>query len=122
MKSHLRRIFWQALALLGLDATLFFTTDVRKVPSFVVIIGFGLLCLTLYWGIRVFLKLGRLYGITIKRQRSLALYLTAILGGLVALQSVGQLNNRDFLVLLPLSIIGYSYGAYLKSARRNLSG
>ncbi len=86
-----------------------------------VIIGFGLLSLTLYQLVRGLLRLGRLYGVTIKRQRSLAVYLTLITAGLIALQSIGELNRRDLTVLLPLSILGYFYSAYLKTSQRNLS-
>ena len=110
----------QAVCLLLADVLLFSTTDVSKVPSFVVIIGFGLLSLTLYWAVRGLLRLGRLYGLTIRRQQSLAIYLTIITAGLIALQSIGELNHRDLMVLLPLSIIGYFYSAYLKSSQRNL--
>lgn len=82
-------------------------------------VGFLLLTATLYLAIHNLLKLSRLYGVTIRRQRHLCLYLTGILSGLLALQSVGQLSSRDILVLLPLTIVGYSYGTYLKSAGRN---
>ncbi len=121
MKIRSRRSLWQAVGLLGLDGLLFCTTDVSKVPSFIVIIGFGLLAATLYWVIRGLLRAGRLYGLTIRRQRTVSFYLTGIVAGLLALQSIGGLTHRDIMVLLPLSLIGYGYGIYLKNARRDLN-
>ncbi len=121
MKIRSRRSLWQAVGLLGLDGLLFCTTDVSKVPSFIVIVGFGLLAATLYWIIRGLLRAGRLYGLTIRRQRTVSFYLTGIVAGLLALQSIGGLTHRDIMVLLPLSLIGYGYGVYLKNARRDLN-
>ena len=106
--------------LLLVDGLLFASTDAANVPSFVVIIGFLLLVLTFYSLVYGFLSLGGVYGVPLRHKRQLAAYLSAVVGGLVALQSIGELSSRDVLVLLPLAIIGYVYSAYARTNRRNL--
>lgn len=108
--------------LLAADGLLFAGSDVAKVPSFIVMVGFLLLAVTLYYFIYAGLGVTGVYGLKIRGRRQLALYLTMITAGLIALQSIGQLGQRDVTVLLPLAIIAYLYSAYAKTARRNLSG
>ena len=122
MKSLTRKHIWQLGGLLAVDVLLFSYTNATVAPSYVVMIGFLLLTLTLYQLIYSLLSLSSLYGVKIKRQRPLAAYLTAVVGGLIALQSIGELSPRDVLVLLPLAILGYIYSVYAKTIRRNLSG
>ena len=110
------------LGLLALDLLLFCTTNPSTAPSFVTIVGYVLLVATFYYGIYGLIGLGRLYGLKIKRRRSLAIYLTVVVGMVVALQSIGELGMRDVLVILPLALVGYLYSAYSKTSRNNLSG
>ena len=107
----------QLIILVSATGLLFSTTQVAKVSSFIVIIGFTLLTLTIYYLIRCLLSLSKLYGLKIRRQRSLAMYLTLIVGILLALQSIGELGSRDVWVLLPLAILGYGYSSYAKTSR-----
>ena len=112
---------WPVLVLLLADGLLFSYTDATSVPSYVVMIGFLLLAATLYQLVRGGLALTALYGLKIKRRHSLSLFMTGVIAGLIALQSVGQLSQRDFLVVLPLIILGYTYSAYARAGRRNFS-
>jgi hypothetical protein len=98
------------------DALLFGTTNATKASSFMVMVGFLLLSATFYYLIYGLIKLSGYYGLRIKNKRSLALYISGVTGALIALQSVGQLGPRDFLILLPLLLIGYFYSAYAKKA------
>ena len=109
-------------ALVTLDVALFSTTDVTKVPSVVVMIGFILLALTIYYLFTGLFSLGRFYGIEVKRQKPLVTYVTLVTAGLLALQSIGQLSQRDVLVLFPLAMLAYLYSAYAKSGRRQAGG
>ncbi len=113
--SHLRRCR-RLLSRLGLlllaDAIVFAGTDARKVNAIILIIGFGLLVATLYWVVYGSLAFIRLYGIVVKQKRRLAGSLTGMAACIVALQSVGELNVKDVLLLLPLVTIGYIYTAY----------
>ncbi len=111
---------WYGIALLALDLVLFATTDATKVPSPVVIIGFVLLILTIYSLVYGLLSLSSLYGIRLPHRRQLAIYLSVLLGGLLALQSIGELDRRDVLVWLPLVVVGYAYNAYAKAGQSNL--
>ncbi|PIZ62282.1 hypothetical protein COY17_02710 [Candidatus Saccharibacteria bacterium CG_4_10_14_0_2_um_filter_52_9] len=108
--------------LLTVDGLLFAGSDAARVPSFIVMVGFLLLAVTLYYFIYAGLGITKVYGLKIRGRRQLALYLTVITAGLIALQSIGQLSQRDVTVLLPLAIIAYLYSAYAKTARRNFSG
>lgn len=110
----------QGISLLIADMIFFGATDATKVAPYAVIIGFILLTLTCYWAVRGLLALSRLYGLNIKRSRSLSYYLTAVISGLLALQSIGDLGGFDLIVLLPLITVGYIYMTYAKADKANL--
>jgi len=112
MKLIKRKQVWQLIGLLVLDGLLFGFTNSQSSPSFVLIVVFLALLATLYYLAYGLLSLISLYGLSIKRKRRLAASLAGLLGVLLALQSVGQLNSWDILVLLPLVIIGYAYSFY----------
>lgn len=87
-----------------------------------VMIGFLMLSLTLYYVFLGLISLSKLYGVEIKRRRQLVIYMTTVSASLLALQSVGQLSQRDIMVLFPLAMLAYLYNAYAKNGRRQLSG
>jgi len=120
MELLTQKHIWPVICLLILDTLLFSYSNAAVVPSYMVMVGFILLTLTLYQIVYSLLGLTSLYGIKLKRKKSLAMYLTLVIGGLIALQSIGQLSGRDIVVLLPLTILAYLYSAYVKSTRRNL--
>jgi hypothetical protein len=119
MKRLTHFLHWRLLALLGLDSLFFSWTNVTTIPAYMVGVGFLLLCATMYYGVYAVISISRFYGIKVRR-KALTLHLTLVISGLIALQSVGQLSQRDIVVLLPLALIGYIYGAYAKAIRRNL--
>jgi hypothetical protein len=105
--------FWLLLGLLALDSVFFTATNSGKVASYLLIIGFLLFALTVYYIIASLLAASRFYGIAIERhQRRLALFVTGGFAGLLALQSMGELSMRDALVLLPLVVVLYIYLSY----------
>ncbi len=111
----------QRLSLLLIaDVALFGLTDAQAVPPLMLIVGFLLLAATIYNLLHGVLTFFRLYGLSIKRKQRLAAYATGLIAGLIALQSIGQLNSRDALVLMPLVLVGYLYSFYSKSARNAL--
>ena len=118
MKFIARRHIWKFVGLLVIDGLAFTLTNAKSVPSFMLIVGFVLLIATLYYLVYSLLAFARLYGLSIRRKRRLAASLTGLISGLVALQSIGELNSRDVLVLLPLVVIGYAYSFYGKTGIR----
>lgn len=114
MKQTLRRSqFWHITGLLILDSLFFGLTDPAEVPSFALIVGFFLFAATLYQLIKGLFKLGSWYGLSFAaHQRRFAKILTGVIAGLVALQSIGQLSQRDILVLIPLAMLAYMYMTY----------
>lgn len=116
MKFIARKHIWKFIFLLVIDGAVFSFTNARSVPSFMLIVSFVLLAITFYYLIYSLLTFARLYGLSIKRKRRLAGALTGLVSSLVALQSIGELNPRDVLVLLPLVIIGYAYSSYGKAS------
>jgi len=116
------RHFWQAITLLVLDIAFFTKTNASQVAPIVLIIGFVLLVLTCYELLYGLLSVARLYGLPIRYKQRLALYLSGVAGLILALQSIGELTPRDVLVLLPLATLGYIYGVYATSRKRNLDG
>lgn len=119
MKQTLRRSqFWHITALLILDSLFFGLTDPAEVPSFALVIGFLLFTATLYQLIKGLFKLVSWYGLAFTAQkRRFAKIFTAIIAGLVALQSIGQLSQRDILVLIPLALLAYLYMNYGRASQ-----
>jgi hypothetical protein len=109
---------WKLFGLLALDSLLFGFTNAGSAPAYALIVGFVLLVATLRYLLYGILAFARLYGLSVKRKRYLAGYFTILTGFLLALQSIGELNSRDVLVLLPLVVIGYTYSLYGKTATR----
>jgi len=117
MKPLARKHFWKFAGLVAVDGVVFGFTNAANVPSFVLMAGFLLLAVTFYYLIRGLLAAAGLYGLAVRRKRRLAAVMTGSISGLVALQSIGELNARDVLVLIPLMLIGYIYTSYGKSTR-----
>jgi hypothetical protein len=122
LKVTHHRHFWQALGVLIVDVAFFTKTDASKIPPFILIIGVVLLVFTCYELFYGLLSIARLYGLPIRYKNRLAVYLSGVLGLIVALQSIGELTPHDILVLLPLATLGYIYGVYTTARRRNLEG
>lgn len=110
--------FWRISGLLAADALVFGATNPESTPSFVLIVGFILMAVTLYYLLDGLLALTKLYGIPVRHKRRLLRTLTLLISGVVAFQSIGQLSTRDILVLSPLTVLFYAYVAYVKSSRR----
>ena len=111
----------QLLTLMLIDIAFFGSTNISRVPSYLVIVGFLLFTYTLYTAIYHLLGIARLYGMPIRRKKRLSLYATGALGLLVALQSIGELSTKDVVLLLPLSLVGYVYLSYFKANEQKIS-
>ena len=108
-----RSRLWLVLCLLLLDGIFFTRTDPHKVASVTLIIGFLLLTITLYLCIKRVLAFAKLYGLPFSRhERRIALFGTGVIGGLIGLQSMGELTERDLLVVGPLAVMLYLYLSY----------
>lgn len=110
--------FWRISGLLAVDGVIFGLTDPQQVPSLMLAGGFILLAITLYQLVLAVLHAAGWYGLPggAHRKRQ-ARVLTGLIGGLIALQSIGELGPRDVLVLLPLAVIVYLYISYGKAER-----
>ncbi|HUD10574.1 MAG TPA: hypothetical protein VMR28_02760 [Candidatus Saccharimonadales bacterium] len=117
--THYRH-FWQALGVLVADVAFFARTNAGSVAPFILIIGLVLLVVTCYELFYGLLSVARLYGLPVRYKKRLAVYLSGVIGLIVALQSIGELTPHDILVLLPLATLGYIYGVYTSAHRRNL--
>lgn len=119
MKFTKNKHAWKFGGLAAANGLLFGLTNASSASSFVLIAGLILLVVTFYYLVNALLNFVRLYGLSIKRKKRLALYITGFLAGLVALQSIGELNTRDVMVLVPLAFIGYAYSFYAKNNQRS---
>mgnify|MGYP001606272581 CR=1 FL=1 len=108
----------QFIGLLTIDIIVFSLTDALAVPSFMLIVGFLLLAATIYYLTYGLLTFFKLYGLSIKRKQRVAASITALIAGLIALQSIGQLNSRDVFVMLPLVALAYLYSYYARGPRQ----
>ncbi len=97
------------LALLVLDGYFYGSLNSTKVAPFVLIIGLVILATNIYTLFYGVISLIRLYGIPIKKKKRVSLYATLFLGLLIALQSMGALSAKDFIVMVLLAVVGYGY-------------
>jgi hypothetical protein len=109
------------LGLLIVDLLLFGSSNAASAPAYLLIVGLVALSLTIYQFTYGLLAVAELCGLTIKGRRHLALWLTGLAAGLAALQSIGQLSQRDIVVFLPLVGVAYVYSWYLARGRRQLA-
>jgi hypothetical protein len=118
--THLiRRLhFWRISGLLAADIAVFGLTDPQEAPSFMLIIGYVLLCVTIFYLVDAVLSVSRLYGVPVRHKRRVLRSTVLLISGLVALQSIGQLSTRDVIVLMPLSALLYMYLSYARGARQ----
>jgi hypothetical protein len=112
------RHYLQVLGLLIIDLLFFGNTNTNKDPSFIVIIGFILLMMTIYLVVFAIISFLKLYGLPVKNKKRIAIYISALFAVLTALQSIGELTSKDVLVLLPIAVIGYLYVGYTKPNRK----
>lgn len=113
--------FWRISLLLLADILVFGATNPNDTVSFMLIVGFVLLCATAYYLLDGILMLAKLYGLPLRHKKRFLRSMTLLISGLVAFQSLGQLSVRDILVLSPLTVLLYMYIAYSKSSRQNLA-
>lgn len=102
------------VAILIVDGLFFSFTKPVTASSLVLIAGFALLVVTAYLMLRLFFALVGALVPAIARQKHLVLFITAIFGVMAALQSLGQLSIRDFIVVLIFASFIYLYGSYTK--------
>lgn len=112
--------FWQTVCVCILDIIFFSKTNASKIAPFFLIVGFLLLVITCYELLYGLLSIGRIYGLNVRYKQRLAIYLSGVAGLILALQSIGELTPRDVLVMLPLVTLGYMYGVYATSHKRDL--
>jgi hypothetical protein len=104
-----------------LDVLFFGLTNPAQVAPLWLMAGFILAAATVYWLIRLTLLVLALYFRGLKsQQRQLTTLLTAVATIMIGMQSMGQFSLKDFLVLIPLVLIGYFYIRYnRRSLERN---
>jgi hypothetical protein len=106
--------FQMVVAIFIADGLFFSLTKPSTASSLVLIAGFGLLVLTSYLITRFVFGLVSLFVPVIAKQKHIEVVVSAIFGVLVALQSLGQLSLRDFIVVVVFAGFIYLYGSYTK--------
>ncbi|MDL2341460.1 MAG: hypothetical protein QFB87_00035 [Patescibacteria group bacterium] len=114
MKNIRSRPFWLTIGLIITDALFFGLTNPVKVASILLIAGFALVLLTMYWLLYNLQRLSALYVPWLAGQKQLSLTVVIGLGVLLALQSVGQLTSRDSLLITLAASVLYAYSVYGK--------
>lgn len=112
-QKHKKTIYISGLVLTD---SLFFTgTDPSQVPSSLLIVGFLLMVANIYGIARLIVSVLKVYGFdAAKKAPGLVGFMTIIGAIVLALDSTGELTNRDIVVLLPFTAIAY---LYLRSVR-----
>ena len=120
MKALTHSYFWQLACLLIFNGLIFSGTNAQQVPSIILMVGLISISLTFYHIAHGLLMALKIYGVQVRHGRRLATYVALLAGALLAWQSMGQLHQRDVIVLLPLLTVGYLYKTYNPAARRRL--
>jgi hypothetical protein len=121
MMKHLKykRSITVIMLLMIVDYLFFSRINPVTVASIGLIGGFILLLLSIYIMVRLTLAGLSLYIRGVRRtRRRLTLFVTGIIGALLAMQSIGQLSVRDALVIVPIAIIIYVYFTYARNTMR----
>ncbi|MDB5184244.1 MAG: hypothetical protein JWN38_52 [Candidatus Saccharibacteria bacterium] len=105
---------WLTAGLILLDGLFFGSTDPAKISSPMLIVGFALVVLTVYLGVRSFHTLLMRKLPQLKRYGHVDLFLAGFACTALALQSVGQMTSRDFIILVLASAASYWYVTYQK--------
>jgi len=113
MKRYYTHKLVRILALLVIDGIFFGLIDPRKAYALTIIIGFGLLVLTIYTLVDLLLGLlERIVTFPAMTRHRLHTSITMLLGLLIAMQSIGQLTVKDLLAIIPLVLVAAFYLSY----------
>ena len=116
IKSKYRGKLSQGAALFIVDLLFFGAVDPDKAPSFIFMVAFLLVSLTLYWLASSLYQLAVWYGLPLKHRKRAVVTSTGVVMSIVALQSTGQLSVRDIVLVLPFVVVGYFYLSYQQRA------
>lgn len=112
--------FGLVVGLLMVDAIFFSVINPTKAYALVVIVGFGLLVLTIYAIIDLLLMLlTRVVPLSDLLHKRILTAGTMLLGLLIAMQSIGQLTVRDMFALIPLVLVLAFYLSYQTKHKRS---
>lgn len=112
MNKRYRKAGWLA-GLLLVDGLFFSLVNPRQAHAFVIIIGFGLVVVTLYALFDLLLALAeRIVTFSARTRRRLRDSLTMLLALLLAMRSIGQLTVKDILAIIPLVLLLAFYLSY----------
>jgi len=105
--------FGLLLLLLAVDAVFFSMINPTRAYAWVVIIGFGLLVLTIYviFGLLVTM-IAKIVPLSDLLRKRLVRAATLLCGLLIAMQSIGQLSFKDLLALVPFVLVLAFYFSY----------
>jgi len=113
MKSHRTRRFIRLGALFVADTLFFGLIDPTKAYALVIIVGFGLLVLTIYMIVDLLLALlERVVMFPVMTRHRLHTSITMLVALLIAMQSIGQLTTKDLFAIVPLTLVAAFYLSY----------
>jgi hypothetical protein len=97
-----------------IDAVFFSMVNPIQAHAFVIVIGYGLLVVTLYFLIDFLLAVSeRIIPFSHHTKRRMALATTLVAALLIAMQSIGQLTVKDVLAVIPLIVVLSVYFSYM---------
>ena len=112
MQKHYKKIA-RLLGVLVVDGLFFSLVNPLSAHALIIVLGFGLLVLTIYLSIDLLLGLAqRVVAFSAGLRRRLLDASTMLAGLLLAMQSIGQLALRDLLVIMPLVAVLAFYVSY----------
>lgn len=100
-------------AVSAVDGLYFSLTNPSSANSLLIIVGVGLLAVTAYVWFALAVRVGAYFWpASLRTQRRQALFLAGVSVLLVLMQSIGQLDWRDVLAIVPLAAAFYIYLSY----------
>jgi hypothetical protein len=101
-----------------MDGLFFSLTNPKSANSFLLMVGFVLVVVTIYGVIEAIFATLKWCNVPVgKNHRRFIKMTTGLAAGLVALQSIGQLAAHDIAVLLPFTLLVYMYVSYGRGER-----
>ena len=120
MKSPHNKLLGQLTAIAAADLAVFGLFNTRTASVMVLFLGFLLLSANIYVLVKLALKLISLYGIKTRNNKRLSLTITGVIIFILALQSVGQINLRDIVVISVVASLIYLYTSLVRRPRQSL--
>ena len=122
VKKYIKKYRLIKFLLLVIPEIIFFSTiNPYSSQTIVLVIGVTFVVVDYYLLVNYIVSyLAKIYKVIFNQKKRIVLFLTVIGSLFIILKSLGQLSINDVLVIILLSIIGYSYSWYASDQKKRI--